>query len=155
MTATSNGSRWAFGPTFRQFQKEMDQLFDSAMPLAAQAEACARGKISAPLTLWEDAEHFFVELDLPGLKQEDIDITLDKNLLKITAERKAPEGERKYWHQERAFGKVQRVVSLPETVATDNVEADFRDGVLSIRLAKKPEVQPKKIAIRGGDVVNG
>ena len=89
------------------------------------------------------------------MKQEDIDITLDKNLLKITAERKAPEGERKYWHQERAFGKVQRVVSLPETVATDNVEADFRDGVLSIRLAKKPEVQPKKIAIRGGDVVNG
>jgi HSP20 family protein len=132
----------------------MDQLFDSALPLAAQAEAGVRGKVSAPLTLWEEPEYFYVELDLPGMKQEDIDITIDKNLLKITAERKASEAERKYWHQERAYGTVQRIVSLPETVATDNVEAEFKDGVLSVRLAKKPEVQPKKIAIRGSEAAN-
>ena len=149
---TSVGPRWSIGlPTFRQFQREMDQLFDRALPIAVQAEAGVLGKIPAPLSLWEDADYVHVELDLPGLKQENIDVTLDKNMLKIVAERNVPDSERKYWHQERVYGKVQRVLSLPDGVATDAIEAEYRDGVLSIHLAKKPEVQPKKIAIRGSD----
>ena len=68
--------------------------------------------------------------------------------LTIMAERKAPEDERKVWHQERRYGRVERTFSLPETADGDSIEAELRDGVLSITLAKKSEAQPKQIPVK-------
>ena len=151
---TCGVSRRGLGlPTFRQFQRELDQLFDGAVPLAVRVDSEMRGKISAPLSLWEEGDNLFLELEIPGLKQEEVEITIDKQVLRISAERKAPEQERKYWHQERAFGRIERLITLPDTVQADAVEAELKNGVLLVRLPKRPEVQPKKIVIRG-DVVD-
>ena len=138
--------RWSvFLP--RQFgaaQREMDQVFDHFFGNSEQNGS----SWYAPTSLWEEEGHWAVEVDLPGVRQEDLDITVEKNQLRLTAERKAPEGERKYLHQERNFGKIERVVTLPETVDSEKIEAELKDGVLRLQLAKRPESQPKKVQVK-------
>src|ERR1041385_673246 len=107
--------RWTFP---HAVQREMDQMFDhffgGATGANGNGETAARA--FAPASLWEEENRWCVEIDLPGIKQEDIDVTLDKNALRLTAERKAPQEDRKFWHQERAYGKIERLITLPETV---------------------------------------
>ena len=94
----------------------------------------------------EEEGRWCVEIDLPGVSQSAIDVTVEKNTLRLTAERPAPEGERKYVHQERSFGKVERTIALPETVDPEGIEAELNGGVLRLNMAKRPELQPKKKA---------
>lgn len=140
--------RWSLGmpPAFSSVQSEVDQLFDQFFPQLRNGNGAAAW--SAPITLWEENNSFFVEVDLPGVKLEDVDLTLEDNNLRIKAERKLPETERKYWHHERAFGQVQRVISLPDVVDGDSIEAELKEGVLSLKIAKRPEAQPRKINIK-------
>jgi HSP20 family protein len=69
-------------------------------------------------------------------------------VLRITAAKNAPDGERKYWREERTYGQFERRFSLPEAVNPEGIEAELDDGVLHLTLVKKPEAQPKKIAVR-------
>jgi len=114
-----------------------------------------RGETETPtgqwsgLDVWEDDQHLYVELDLPGFDREDVELTFDKGRLHIAAERKAPEGERNYLHRERGYGRVERVLSLPETIDPENVDAELRGGVLYLKLSKKPEAQPRRIEVKG------
>ncbi len=91
--------------------------------------------------------YFFV----PGMNPDDIDITLEKNLLSITGERKSPvelkEGEKEYLREERFKGKFKRVITLPEDVDPDKTEAVYRDGVLHISIAKREDSQPRQIKL--------
>ena len=102
----------------------------------------------APAAIWEEEGHWRLEVELPGVNQEDVDVTLEKNTLRITAERKQPE-DRKYFHNERAYGRIERHITLPETVNPESIEAQLEGGVLSLSLAKRPELQPRKIQIKG------
>jgi HSP20 family protein len=123
-------------------QREMDQVFDTLFPGGPRGE-----RLPAAASLWEEEGRWCVEVDLPGVKQEDIDITLEKNALRVAAERKAPPVE-KFWQQERSFGKLERTINLPDSVDPEGIEAELRDGVLRLSLAKKPELQPKKIVVK-------
>jgi len=138
MTATLR-PRWSA-------QRELDQVFDHFFGNGAQSAS-----YYAPATLWEEEGRWSVEVDLPGVRQEDIDVTLEKNALRLTAERKAPQADVKFWHQERAFGKIERVITLPETVNPDGIEAELKDGVLRLHLSKRPELQPKKIQVKASN----
>jgi len=112
------------------------------------AKGWAVGPWLAAASLWEDADHFYTEIDVPGVALVDIALTVDKGVLHVTAERKAPTEERTYWHQERGYGQVERTVQLPETVDAEKIEAELVAGVLKIKLAKRAEAQPKKIVVR-------
>ena len=90
----------------------------------------------------------YVELDAPGVRQEDLGITFEKGNLTIALERRAPEFDGKLWHSERGFGKVTRTVTLPDTVDPDTIEATLVDGVLRLTIGKRPELQPKKIEVK-------
>ena len=122
----------------RDFDQMFDTLFHGSNGTAGWCASAA---------LWEEEGHWCLEIELPGVKQEDVDVTLEKNSLRITAERKAPE-DRKYFHQERAYGRIDRLITLPETVNPESIEAQLADGVLSLSLAKCPESQPRKIAVK-------
>lgn len=126
--------------------REVGDLFDSFFDGGALR---TRPAWHAPASVWEENDRFHVELDLPGVKQEDLEVTFEKGALSITAERKAPEGEqRTNWHDERGYGKVTRIVSLPESADTESIDADLVNGVLHISVSKKPEAQPRRIEIR-------
>src|SRR4051812_47779400 len=102
----------------------------------------------APVAIWESDNTFHVEADAPGVNKEDVEITFDKGTLQISLERKAPEGDRTNWHNERGYGKVSRSFSLPETVDPDTISAELTNGVLHVTITKLPEAQPKKIDVK-------
>lgn len=124
----------------RDVEKAFDQFFNGATQFVRS--------FAAPANLWEEDGKWRAEVELPGIKQEHIDLTLEKNRLKITADRPAPEGNRKYHHQERSYGKIERVIMLPETADPDSIDAELRDGVLHLTFKKKPEAQPRKISVK-------
>lgn len=131
--------------SFENVQREMDTLFDQFFGGRSTTQAWY-----APASLWEDEERFHIELEVPGVEHENVDLTFEKGVLRITAERKPAEEKRKYWHQERRFGRLERFVTLPETVDPESIEAELKSGVLHVTLAKKPESQPKKINVKVG-----
>ena len=132
----------------KSFDRDMNELFDAFFNGVQQGGAALSRQWFAPAALWEAEDSYYVEADLPGVKREDVELTLDNNVLRIAAERKAPEGERKVWHSERGYGRVERTVSLPEKVDHDSIEAELSDGVLVVKLQKRPETLPKKIELK-------
>ena len=101
-----------------------------------------------PASVWEDAGSYHVELDVPGVTRDNVDLTFEKGVLRVTTERPAPEEKRTGLVDERRYGKVTRTVNLPESIEPDSIAAELTNGVLHVTVAKKPEVQPKKIEIR-------
>src|SRR5688572_26356460 len=101
----------------------------------------------------ERKDAYVFKADLPGVKQEDLDIQLTENRLTIAGKRESEErkeGERWYAF-ERQYGTFTRSFSLPEGVDAEHVRAELKDGVLTLIVPKRPEVQPKKIQIFGGE----
>jgi HSP20 family protein len=141
--------RWVAGMprSLGSVQREMDQLFDHFFGPTNGGSAVA-ARWFAPAAMWEEEGKFHVELELPGVKSEDLDITFEDQTLSIKAIRNPANAERKYWHNERAFGEVTRTVNLPDTVDPDSIEAHLADGVLHLSIAKRPETQPKKISVK-------
>jgi HSP20 family protein len=102
----------------------------------------------APASIWEADNTFHIEVDAPGVLKEDVELTFDKGALQVSLERKAPEGERTTWHNERGYGKISRSVSLPDTVDPNTISAELVNGVLHVTIKKLPEALPKKIDVR-------
>lgn len=125
---------------------EVDSLFDQFL---GSSSTTSTPKWHAPAALWEEEDKLLVELDVPGVKLEDIAITFDKGQLSISVERKAPEGERKASYNEVSYGKVTRTLVLPKTANPEAIDASLSDGVLRITIGKHPEAQPKRIEVRG------
>jgi len=130
------------GQLFPASLPEFDNLFNHFF----RAEEVAMWR--APASIWEAENTFHIELDAPGVAKDDVELTFDKGTLQITLERKAPEGDRTNWHNERGFGKVTRSVSLPDTVDPDTIAAELTNGVLHVTIAKRPEAQPKRIEVK-------
>lgn len=119
-------------------QEELDRLFES--PLRAWAPV---------LDVREDKDNFVIRAELPGLKREEIEVSLQDGALVISGERKFEKTEEgvEVHRQERYYGKFQRALTLPEPVAADKVKADYKDGVLTVTLPKTEEAKPKKIDV--------
>jgi HSP20 family protein len=105
----------------------------------------------APLSLWEDGEAVYIEMDVPGIALEDLDVAVHKGRLTIKGQRKVPAASAEFTYQERFFGEFERSVMLDEGVDCSSIEAHLRDGVLRLRLAKKPEAQRQRIAVHYGN----
>ena len=104
----------------------------------------------APLVeLSEDKNNFLVAAELPGLKMEDIEVTLLDGVLTISGERKQERNveEGAVHRSERYFGRFERSLTLPSEVAADGVKADYKDGLLTVTLPKTEAAKPKKIGI--------
>lgn len=123
-------------------QDELDRLFDS--PWNEQTRAWAPA-----LDVREDKNSFIVRAELPGMKRDDIDVSLHDGALVITGERQAEAKEEgvEIHRQERFYGKFQRALTLPAPVAADKVKANYKDGVLTITLPKTEEAKPKQIDV--------
>lgn len=101
------------------------------------------------LNLWEDENFLYAEAELPGLKMDDLEISVTgEEQLTLKGERKQAASENVAWHrQEREYGSFERVVRLPVSVDPNGVEARFEYGVLMIKMAKSPKAKPRKIPV--------
>lgn len=98
----------------------------------------------------EDADHLYVEADLPGFKKEEIDVTLENQTLAITAQRSVHQKDEKKGElllNERRYTRFQRSFTLPPTIDEQTVQAKLTDGVLTVVLNKREETKPRKIAV--------
>lgn len=125
--------------------EEMDRMFDRLFHGFDQAISANGWK--APLAVWEDKEHFYVEVELAGVPQNEVEVTIQERQLLISYARKIPEN-RQFIYNERPYGCFERRLALPESVNVDAINAEMRDGVLQITLNKAPEAQPRKIAVQ-------
>jgi HSP20 family protein len=126
--------------------------FDSVLGRLIGGREIGEGMLLAPyaVDVREDADHIYVEAELPGFRKEDVDITLENQTLTITAERKeAGNGGTKgeLLVHERRYRRFQRSFTLPPTVDDSSVNAKLTDGVLTVTLNKREETKPRKISV--------
>jgi len=129
---------------FESVAREMDQVFDQVLGSSLTGQTTAQ----APVALWEDDQHVYLEVEVPGLRQEDLELTIREGRLFISGERKPTEKKGKCWFNERQYGRFERIVALSDMIDPQSIEAELCNGVLSLTLHKKPEAQPQRITIR-------
>lgn len=115
--------------------------------------SCGRGTGSMPkVDVKQTKDNYQFQIDLPGMTQDDIDISIKENTLTVASVQKEEKSEEKnrevFLIRERAPFSFKRSFTLPRDADSSNAEASFVNGVLSIKIARRPEEQPKKIAIK-------
>jgi HSP20 family protein len=126
---------------------EIERLFESPLSRATEFLGWAPA-----FDVYEEKDNYVVKAELPGLKKEDINVSLHDGDLVISGERKhdtKSEGTEVY-RAERFFGKFQRTVSLPPAAAANNVKAEYKDGILTVTLPKSEEAKPRQIQVNEG-----
>ncbi len=141
-------SAWPSVGRLAGLRDELDRLFESPLTELARSSRLLSGWTPA-LDLYEDKDNLYVKIEVPGMKREDIDVSLHDGSLSISGERKSEQKHQDadVYRSERFFGRFQRTVTLPTPVAADKVRAQYRDGVLTITLPKTEEAKPKHIDI--------
>lgn len=137
-------STWPTLGRLTDLRDEIDRFFES--PLSRTSELLGW---APAFDVYEEKDNFIVKAELPGMKKEDISVSLHEGNLIISGERKSEtksEGTEVY-RAERFFGKFQRAVSLPTMVAANNVKAEYKDGILTVTLPKAEEAKPKQIEV--------
>ena len=141
-------STWPGFGRLTDLRDEIDRLFESPVAELARTSHLLSGW-SPALDLYEDKDNLFVKAELPGMKREEIDVSLHEGSLSISGERKSEQKykEAEVYRTERFFGRFQRTVTLPTPVAADKVKAQYNDGILTITLPKTEEAKPKHIDV--------
>lgn len=139
-------SRWSPFDRLANIQDELDRFLDMT-PFWRDRELF--GGWSPALDVWQDNDNLYVRAELPGLKKDDINISLHDGMLSISGERRHEEKveEGQVFRNERYFGKFHRSVALPTLVDAGKVKAAYEDGILHITLPKAEEAKPKQISI--------
>lgn len=136
----------------RSLQDEMNRLFSSSFPRLSNQEEMSAGW-SPSVDIYESENKIVLEAELPGMKREDFDLSIENNVITLKGERRfEKKDERDNYHRvERAYGSFTRSFNLPRTVLTDDIKAEFKNGVLSVVLPKKEEAKARKIEVSGED----
>jgi HSP20 family protein len=102
--------------------------------------------------IYEDSKKVVLKLEVPGIEEKDLDIRVENNTLTVKGERKfeKEEKEENFHRIERRYGTFYRAFTLPSTVDTEHVQANYQNGILKVELNKKPEAQPKQIKVNVG-----
>jgi HSP20 family protein len=133
----------------RSLQDEVNRLFASSFSRGDDNELM-RGAWSPSVDIFENKDQIVLEADLPGMRPEDVDISIENNLLTIRGERrfeKKDEGDN-FHRVERSYGSFARSFTLPPTVSSENANAEFENGLLRLTLAKREEAKPRRIEIK-------
>lgn len=140
-------TRWEPFRGIVNLQEQVNRLFE---------DIAFRGSEDSTLTTWSPAvdiyetEHeLVVKADLPDVDEKDLDVRIENNILTIRGERKFEKtvNEDNYLRIERAYGSFSRSFTLANTVNTDAIKAEYRDGVLTLTIPKKEEAKPKQVKV--------
>lgn len=139
-----------------EFDRLLSEVFDASVFGAPVFRGLATPRRPVPsMNLWEDAEAIHVEAELPGMKIEDVDVTLEGEELTIagrrTSEQKSGEGQGvEYLRRERVVADFSRTVRIAESIDAENVRASLRDGVLHVTLPKSAAKNRRRVAVTEG-----
>lgn len=142
-------SRWDPYREMISMRRAMDRLIENSV----DDEPAETARWGLALDVVEEDDAYTVKASLPGVKPEDVDITYNKGMLTIRGEMKDESETIKgqYALRERRFGSFSRTITLPTTIKAEEIDANYRDGILTVKLPKAEEVKPKRIAVNNGD----
>lgn len=134
-------------------RQAMDRLFEDSFVSPLSWRSLEGDAISPALDVHQTADEIVVTASLPGIKPEDVKITLTGQTLQIRGELKADEKVERdqYLYRERRYGSFSRQLELPVRVEGDKSQAEFQNGVLTLRIPKAEEVKPRQIQIKAGE----
>src|SRR5215204_5194280 len=135
----------------RSLQEEVNRVFSSNFNRSGES-GMMRGAWNPSVDIFENKDQIVLEAELPGLKPEDVNISIENNVLTIHGERKfeKKDEEDNFHRVERSYGSFTRSFTLPPTVSSENVDATFDNGILRLSLAKREEAKPRRIEIKAG-----
>lgn len=143
--------RWghSWGDAFADLEREVDRMLSS---VNMTVQGLRFGRQYPPINLYELPEEFLITSEIPGVRIEDLDLTIAGGVLTIRCQRQeeAPPAETTYRRQERPRGVWLRSLSIPDRVAEDGLNAELTNGILKIHLPKAPQDQPRQIQVMGG-----
>ena len=145
-------TRWDPFRGLASFQEQMNRLFEDS--LRVRDDESALTTWAPPVDIYETENELVLKVDLPELNEKDLDIRVENNMLTIQGERKFEEkvSRDNYLRVERAYGSFSRSFSLPNTVNTDSIHAEYKNGVLTVQMPKRAEAKPKQVKVT---VTNG
>ena len=137
----------------RTLQEEVNRLFTGNVARAFDDEGIARGSWSPNVDIYENKDQIVLEAELPGMKQEDFDLSIENNVITLRGERRFEKSDDSdnYHRVERSYGAFTRSFTLPHTVSGDEVQAEYNNGVLRVTLPKREEAKSRRIEITGSN----
>jgi len=143
--------RWEPLRDFMTLREAMDRLFEDSFVGRRPREWAPALESTLALDMYQTEDATVIKSSVPGIKPEEIDISITRNTLTISGKCKEEEEikEENYIRRERRYGSFSRSVVLPEGLEPDKAEASFEDGVLTLTIPKAPEAKPKVIKVTG------
>ena len=147
-------TRWDPFRELTSLQNRMSRLFEEQYGSRGE-EALTAGAFVPPVDIYEDEHSIQLKLEVPGIDQKALDVKVENNVLTVSGERKfeKEEKEENFRRVERRYGSFVRSFTLPTTVNTEDVTAEYTNGVLKVKLAKRAEAKPKQIKVNIGNVL--
>ena len=145
-----NLARWDPFQELQSLENAMNRLFRRQLSGALRTEeALTAPQFAPPIDVYEDDNKLSIKMDVPGIDAKDLEIRLDGNLLTVSGERKFESDEKKehFRRMEREYGSFSRSLTLPASVDTDKISANFANGTLRIDVAKRTDSRTKQIKI--------
>jgi HSP20 family protein len=145
----SSMDRWEPFRNLVDIQGEVNRLFDAVVGRPATG-SMAQGRSWLPtVDMHETKDNLVLKLDVPGVREKDISVSITGDLLSVKGERRWEDEskDQKFLHVERLYGQFERLVQLPMAVQPDKVKAAYRDGVLEITLPKAEDLKPREIKV--------
>ncbi len=147
-------TRWNPFETLSELQEDVSRLFERRLSANNQGQQGQRSLLQADwypaVDIHEDKEAYLFDIEAPGVSKDSFDVKVENNVLVIRGERKSREekNEGNVHRIERSYGSFARSFTLPETADTEKVNAEYKDGVLHIKVAKKEALKPKQINVK-------
>ncbi|MBO0911184.1 MAG: Hsp20/alpha crystallin family protein [Acidobacteria bacterium] len=143
-------TRWDPFREFTTLQDRMNRLFRDSY--SDREDALTTSSFAPAVDVYEDEHTISLNIEVPGIDEKDIDVRIENNTLTVHGERKfeKEQKEENFRRVERQYGSFTRSFTLPNTVDTDGIQANYDKGVLKIQLAKKAEAKPKQIKVNVG-----
>lgn len=135
----------------RTLQEEVNRLFSTNLTRAFGDEGIGRGAWAPSVDIYENKDQIVLEAELPGMKQDEFDLSIENNVITIRGERKFEKADEtdNYHRVERSYGAFTRSFTLPQTVSAEGAVAEYNNGVLRVTLPKREETKPRRIQVSG------
>ena len=146
----SNLTRWEPMREMISLRDAMDRLFSDAFTRPWSSAGGQTRSILPPIDMWQDDNSVFLRAALPGLKADDVQISVAGDMLTLRGEyhQKDEHDDERYQMRENIYGSFERSLLLPALVVADMAKAEFEDGILTITLPKSEETKPKTITVK-------